>query len=76
VAVIGFILMPWVIVFFTLMLRMVVFVVVVTARHVIMVFLIPGMDVREAVNVFVHVFVKMVVFNLSMPMLVRMQVLV
>lgn len=76
VVVIGFILMPGVIVIviFNLIPRMVV--VVVTARHVIMVFLILRMDVREAVSVFVHVFVKMVVLNLSMPMLVRMQVLV
>ena len=74
--VIGVILMIGVImiVIFNLMPRMVV--VVVTARHVIMVFLILRMDVREAVNVFVRVFVKMVVLNLSMPMLVRMQVLV
>ena len=78
VVVIGVILMLGVIVImiviFNFMPRMVV--VVVTARHVIMVFLILRMDVREAVNVFVHVFVKMVVLNLSMPMLVRMQVLV
>ena len=59
---------------FNLMPRMVV--VVVTAWLVIMVFLISRMDVREAVNVLVNVFVKMVVLNLSMPVPVRMQVMV
>ena len=50
---IGFLLMPGVIVIviFELMPRMVV--VVLTAWSVIMGFLIPGMDVRKAVNVFV-----------------------
>ncbi|MBU1161516.1 MAG: hypothetical protein KKF96_03065, partial [Proteobacteria bacterium] len=63
--VIGFILMLGriVIVIFGLMPRMIV--VVVTTRYVIMIFLIHRMDVRETVNVFVHVFVKMVVLNLS-----------
>ena len=73
---IGFLLILGVIVvvIFELMPRMVV--VVITAWSVIMVFLIPGMDVREAVSVFVLVFVKMVVLNLSMPVPVRMQVMV
>jgi len=73
---IGFLRMPGVIVvvIFERMPRMVV--VVITAWSVIMVFLIPGMDVRKAVNVFVLVFVKMVVLDLSMPVPVRMQVMV
>ena len=73
---IGFLLMLGVIVvvIFELMPRVVV--AVETAWSVIMVFLVPRMDVREAVNVFVLVFVKMVVLNLSMPVPVRMQVMV
>ena len=76
-AVIVFILMFGVIVtmivIFRLMPRMVV--VVVTAWYMIVGFIITRMDVREAVNVFVLVFVKMVVLNLSMPVPVRMQVM-
>jgi hypothetical protein len=63
-----------VIVIFELMSRMVV--VVKTARCVIMGFLILRMDVREAMNMFVRVFVRMVVLNLSMPVPVHMQVMV
>ena len=63
-----------VIVIFELMSRMVV--VVKTARCVIMGFLILRMDVREAMNMFVRVFVRMVVLNLSMLVPVHMQVMV
>jgi len=63
-----------VIVIFELMSRMAV--VVKTARYVIMGFLILRMDVREAMNMFVHVFVNMVVLNLSMPVPVHMQMMV
>ena len=68
--------MPWVIVIviFELMSRMVVF--VVTTWYVIVVFLIPGVDVCEAMIVFVLVFVKMVMLNLSMSMPVCMKVFV
>jgi hypothetical protein len=61
-----------VIVIFGLMVRMVV--AVVMAGRVIVVVLIPGMAVHKSVAVFVQVFVKMVVLDLSMPMLMGMQV--
>ena len=74
--VIGFFLMFGVIVavIFELMPRMVV--IVETARYVIMNFLIFRMDVCKAMNMFVHVFVKMVVLNLSMLVSMHMQVMV
>ena len=60
------------IVIFGIMVRVVV--AVVTARRVIVVFLIPGVAVRKAVAVFVQVFVKMIVLKGSMPVPVHMQV--
>lgn len=50
-------------------------VVVVTTRFVIMAFLISRMDVCEAMNMLVHVFVKMFMLNLPMLMPVHMQVM-